>query len=383
MDCGRGCPHISAASSTAVDFSHSSANMSGHACVSPFAPAAIYGMDCSMDEYYHSGQCHKCPQCPPGQELKEDCGYGVSAVCSVCDVRWFKEDWGSQPCALCQNCRRLNRHQIKRCTHTDNAVCGNCLPGFYSKIRLDGLEDLECLPCGPAPFRNIQCSRGEENGVAKAQTSAPPIQNVSSIVTGCAATAVLTTILFAIVCVTYQTRSSLRKTCKRCLSPVSSGHRDSDAASFPMTTLHTVKQDAEVDRSNPCLLLKDPCTLHDITNTTTMTSDLGLHGCEVLPLVQSSACNDPATGVATQATESPEVSPSDFAFSSQHVILTLVGGQSTVRPCCAVEQRTAWGLHAPVECTELDLQHLSNAPELQTFRPSDFIARNIPQCPQT
>ncbi|XP_058633232.1 tumor necrosis factor receptor superfamily member 27 [Onychostoma macrolepis] len=339
-------------------------------------------MDCLMDEYYHGGQCHKCPQCPPGQELKEDCGYGVgvSAVCAICDVRWFKEAWGSHPCALCQSCRRLNRYQIKHCTHTDNSVCGNCLPGFFSKLRLDGLEDLECLPCGPTSFRNIQCSREEGTGVAKAHTSAPPIHDVSSIVTACAATAILTTVLFTIVCVTYQTRSSLRKTCKRCLSPVSNGHHDSDAASVPMTTLHTVKQGTEVDTSNPCLLLMDPCTLDEVT--TTMSSDLGLHGCEVLPLVRSLACTDPATGVLMQATETPEVSSSDSALSSQHVILTLVEGQSTVRSCCAAEQRTAWGLHAPVECTELDLQYLSNAPELQTFRPSDFIARNIPQCPQ-
>lgn len=56
---------------------------------------------------------------------------------------------------------------------------------------------------------------GEGIGVAKVQTSAPPIQNAASIVTACAATAVLTAVLFAIVCVTYQTRSSLRKTCKR------------------------------------------------------------------------------------------------------------------------------------------------------------------------
>uniref|UniRef100_A0A672QEQ0 Ectodysplasin A2 receptor n=1 Tax=Sinocyclocheilus grahami TaxID=75366 RepID=A0A672QEQ0_SINGR len=294
-------------------------------------------MDCSMDEYYHSGQCHKCPQCPPGQELKEDCGYGVgvSAVCGVCDVRWFKEDWGSPPCALCQNCRRLNRHQIKSCTHTDNAVCGNCLPGFYSKIREYHTEKYNLLT----------------TGAANVQTSAPPIQNVSSIVSACAATAILTTVLFAIVCVTYQTRASLRKTCQCCLSPVSNSHQDSDAASVPITTLHTVMQDAEVDTSNPCPLLKDPCTLNDIT--TTMTSDLGLNGCEVLPLVRSSACTDLATGVIMQ-----------------HVILTLVGGQSTLRPCYAVEQRTVWGLHAPVECTELDLQHLSNAPELQTSRPS-------------
>ncbi|KAK9974646.1 hypothetical protein ABG768_022726 [Culter alburnus] len=333
-------------------------------------------MDCSIDEYYHSGQCHKCPQCPPGQELKEDCGYGVgvSAVCGVCDVRWFKEDWGSHPCALCQNCRRLNRHQIKHCTHTDNAVCGNCLPGFYSKMRLDGLEDLECLPCGPAPFRNIQCTRGEGIGVAKVQTTAPPIQNAASIVTACATTAVFTAVLFAIVCVTYQTRSSLRKTCKRCLSPVSNGYHDSDTTSVPMTTLHTMMQNTEVDRSSPCLPLKDPCMLEDIT--TTMTSDLGLHGSEVLPQV----CTDPANGVITQVTETPDVSSSDSALSNQHAVLTLVGGQFTVRPCCAVEHRTAWGLHAPVECTELDLQHLSITPEIQIFRTSDIISKNIPQC---
>ncbi|XP_043096101.1 tumor necrosis factor receptor superfamily member 27 [Puntigrus tetrazona] len=333
-------------------------------------------MDCLMDEYHHNGQCHKCSQCPPGLELKEDCGYGAgaSAVCGVCEVRWFKEDWGSHPCSLCQNCRRLNRQQIKHCTATDNAVCGNCLPGFYSKMRLDGLEDLECLPCGPASFRNIQCSGGKSIGAAKVQTLAAPIQNAFSIVTACVATAVLTTMLFAIVCVTYQTRSSLRKTCKRCLSPVSNGHTDSDAASVPMTTLHTVMRDEEVDTSNPCLLVKDPCTLDDAT-TTTMTSDLCLHGSEVLPPVRSSACTDPARGVITQATETPEVS--DSSLSSQHVILTLVGGQSIVKPFCAVEQRTAWGLHAPVECTELDLQYLSNTLELQTFIP-----KTIPQCPQ-
>ncbi|NP_001103209.1 tumor necrosis factor receptor superfamily member 27 [Danio rerio] len=326
-------------------------------------------MDCLTDEYYHNGECHKCPQCPPGQELKEDCGYGegVPAVCGVCDVRWFKEDWGSHPCGLCQNCRRLNRHQIKRCTHTDNAVCGNCLPGFYSKMRLDGLEDLECLPCGPAPFRNIQCSRGEVTGEAKVQTSAAPLTNASSIVTACAATAILTTFLFAIVCVTYQTRASLRKKCTSCLSSVSDGHYDSNAASVPMSTLHTVTQDAESNRSNPRLPLDDITTL--------LTSDLRLHGCKVLPLAAESASADPATGLIRQATETPDVSSSDSALSSQHVILTLLGEQSTVRPCCAVEQRAAWGLHAPVECTELDLQHLSSSPDLQTYKPE--ISHNV------
>ncbi|KAA0717189.1 Tumor necrosis factor receptor superfamily member 27 X-linked ectodysplasin-A2 receptor [Triplophysa tibetana] len=272
-----------------------------------------YGMECSGDEYYYSGQCHKCQRCPPGQELKEDCGYseGVSAVCGVCDTRWFKEDWGSHPCAFCQNCRRLNRYQIKRCTHTDNAVCGNCLPGFYSKMRLDGLEDLECLPCGPAPFRNVQCSS--------------------------------------------------------CISPVGTRQHDSEAASIPMTAVHTVMQEADVDRSGSWLPLENPRTLK------TITFNPRPYGCQ--------AHAEFAAGVISQVTESPVLSSSDSNLSSQHVILTLVGGQSTAEPCCAAEQRTGWGLHAPVECTELDLQHLSNTPEFQAFRPSGIIPTNTPLCP--
>lgn len=123
--------------------------------------------------------------------------------------------------------------------------------------------------------------------MAKVQTTAPPIQNAASIVTACATTAVFTAVLFAIVCVTYQTRSSLRKTCKRtnihtnnkciihdllihwvwlkikpfhstllsgCLSPVSNGYHDSDTTSVPMTTLHTMMQNTEVDRSSECVL---------------------------------------------------------------------------------------------------------------------------------
>ncbi|XP_056601398.1 tumor necrosis factor receptor superfamily member 27 isoform X2 [Triplophysa dalaica] len=270
-------------------------------------------MDCSADEYYYSGQCHKCQRCPPGQELKEDCGYseGVSAVCGVCDTRWFKEDWGSHPCAFCQNCRRLNRYQIKRCTHTDNAVCGNCLPGFYSKTRLDGLEDLECLACGPAPFRNVQCSS--------------------------------------------------------CISPVGTRQHDSEAASIPMTAVHTVMQEADVDRSGSWLPSENLRTLK------TITFNPRPYGCQ--------AHAELAAGVISQATESPVLSSSDSDLSSQHVILTLVGEQSTPESCWAAEQRTGWGLHAPVECTELDLQHLSNTPEFQAFRPSGIIPTNSPLCP--
>uniref|UniRef100_A0A8B9LBD8 TNFR-Cys domain-containing protein n=1 Tax=Astyanax mexicanus TaxID=7994 RepID=A0A8B9LBD8_ASTMX len=89
-------------------------------------------MDCAEDEYYLHGECLKCQRCPPGQELKQDCGYGlgVSGVCAQCEMRWFKGEWGSHPCRMCQTCRRLNREEITPCIHTHNAVCGDCLPGY-------------------------------------------------------------------------------------------------------------------------------------------------------------------------------------------------------------------------------------------------------------
>lgn len=77
--------------------------------------------------------------------------------------------------------------------------------------------------------------------------------------------------------------------------------------------------------------------------------------------------------------ELADISSSDSDLSSQHVILTLVGGKCTPESCCAAEEQTDWGLHAPVECTELDLQHLSNTSEFQAFRPSGIIPTNMPR----
>ncbi|KAI5089662.1 tumor necrosis factor receptor superfamily member 27 isoform X1, partial [Silurus meridionalis] len=89
-------------------------------------------MDCAEDQFSLHGECWRCPRCPPGHELNQNCGYGVggASVCGVCDRRWFKEDWGSHSCRMCQNCHHLNRQEITPCTHTHNAACGDCLPGY-------------------------------------------------------------------------------------------------------------------------------------------------------------------------------------------------------------------------------------------------------------
>uniref|UniRef100_A0AAY4BCI7 TNFR-Cys domain-containing protein n=1 Tax=Denticeps clupeoides TaxID=299321 RepID=A0AAY4BCI7_9TELE len=118
-------------------------------------------MECSESQFYFDGTCHACPRCPPGQELSQDCGYGSgsAASCVPCSARWFKEDWGSHGCRLCRVCRRVNRREVSACTPSRDALCGECLPGFYSKRRLDGGEDVECMTCGPSTFSELQCSR--------------------------------------------------------------------------------------------------------------------------------------------------------------------------------------------------------------------------------
>ncbi|XP_035382688.1 tumor necrosis factor receptor superfamily member 27 isoform X2 [Electrophorus electricus] len=223
-------------------------------------------MDCAEDEFSLNGECHKCLQCPPGQELKEDCGYGlgVSATCGVCELHWFKAAWGSHLCRMCQNCRRLNRQKVMSCTQTHNAVCGDCLPGFYSKRRLDGLQDLECLPCGPAHFRSVQCrSVGREDMIEQVWSSEAPPPSSTVMMTTCVAAVTMVIFLFAIVVLMYQGFGSLKKLLRGCLSPPSSSHSDPAVAasiSVAVTTEHTVTQEggvaSELCQSSPysCLV---------------------------------------------------------------------------------------------------------------------------------
>ncbi|XP_060768268.1 tumor necrosis factor receptor superfamily member 27 isoform X2 [Neoarius graeffei] len=171
-------------------------------------------MACAEDEFSLHGECRRCPRCPPGYELKQDCGYGVgsASVCGVCDQRWFKEDWGSHLCRMCQNCGRLNRQELTPCTHTHNAVCGDCLFGFYSKRRLDGLQDLECLPCGSAHIKHTQCET--KYTTVKAWSSEATPLNAATMTTACVMAVAVATILLIIMALTFRRFNTLWKTFK-------------------------------------------------------------------------------------------------------------------------------------------------------------------------
>ncbi|KAE8627453.1 hypothetical protein XENTR_v10007006 [Xenopus tropicalis] len=110
--------------------------------------------DCREQEYFdNTGNCKPCRQCGPGKEPSKECGfgYGEDAQCLPCRPNRFKEDWGFQKCKPCLDCATVNRLQKANCTSTSNAMCGDCLPGFYRKTKLGGFQDMECVPCGNTP----------------------------------------------------------------------------------------------------------------------------------------------------------------------------------------------------------------------------------------
>uniref|UniRef100_F7F494 Ectodysplasin A2 receptor n=1 Tax=Callithrix jacchus TaxID=9483 RepID=F7F494_CALJA len=119
-------------------------------------------MDCQENEYLDQwGRCVTCQQCGPGQELSKDCGYGEGgdAYCTACPPHRYKSSWGHHRCQTCITCAVINRVQKFNCTATSNAVCGDCLPRFYRKTRIGGLQDQECIPCTKqTPTSEVQCA---------------------------------------------------------------------------------------------------------------------------------------------------------------------------------------------------------------------------------
>ncbi|XP_017345983.1 tumor necrosis factor receptor superfamily member 19 isoform X2 [Ictalurus punctatus] len=167
---------------------------------------------CREQEYKDQfGNCIACRQCDAGQELSKECGfgYGEDAYCVPCKASRFKEDQSSQKCKPCLDCADLNRFQKANCSSTRNAVCGECLPGFYRKTKLSGFQDMECIPCGdPPPPYEPHCG-GRVNLVPIPSTVTSP-RDMALAAVICSALATVLLALF-ILCVIYCKRQLLEK----------------------------------------------------------------------------------------------------------------------------------------------------------------------------
>ncbi|XP_058133035.1 tumor necrosis factor receptor superfamily member 19 isoform X1 [Dasypus novemcinctus] len=168
--------------------------------------------DCRQQEFRdRSGNCVLCPQCGPGMELSKECGfgYGEDAQCVMCRPHRFKEDWGFQKCKPCLDCALGNRFQKANCSQTSDAICGDCLPGFYRKTKLVGFQDTECVPCGdPPPPYEPHCTI-KVNLVKIPSTASSPRDTALAAVICSALATVLLALL--ILCVIYCKRQFMEK----------------------------------------------------------------------------------------------------------------------------------------------------------------------------
>ncbi|XP_041851397.1 tumor necrosis factor receptor superfamily member 19-like isoform X2 [Melanotaenia boesemani] len=168
--------------------------------------------ECREQEYKDRfGICKPCKQCDAGQELSKECGfgYGEDARCVPCRSSRFKEDRSQQKCKPCLDCRLINRFQKGNCSTTSNAVCGDCLPGYYRKTKLSGFQDMECIPCGdPPPPYEPNCS-GRVNLVPLPLVVTSPRDMALAAVICSALATVLLALL--VLCVIYCKRQLLEK----------------------------------------------------------------------------------------------------------------------------------------------------------------------------
>ncbi|XP_048120937.1 tumor necrosis factor receptor superfamily member 19 isoform X2 [Alosa alosa] len=168
--------------------------------------------ECREQEYKDRlGNCLPCKQCNAGEELSKECGfgYGEDAQCVPCRPNRFKEHRSLHKCKPCLDCGLINRFQTGNCSATSNAVCGDCLPGFYRKTKLSGFLDMECIQCGdPPPPYEPHCS-GRVNLVPiPSPVTSPRDMALAAVICSALATVLLALL---VLCVIYCKRQLLEK----------------------------------------------------------------------------------------------------------------------------------------------------------------------------
>ncbi|XP_066444421.1 tumor necrosis factor receptor superfamily member 19L [Eleutherodactylus coqui] len=113
--------------------------------------------ECGMAEYLNDdGNCVSCRKCPRGQEPDGVCGFGTSAVvgCRVCPAGSFSSSIGTSPCSMHVDCDKKRRVQVTAGTASADAVCGDCMPGFFP---LAASSVSTCMACWLAPAGTRGC----------------------------------------------------------------------------------------------------------------------------------------------------------------------------------------------------------------------------------
>ncbi|XP_019343419.1 tumor necrosis factor receptor superfamily member 27 [Alligator mississippiensis] len=372
-------------------------------------------LECKESQYVDEhGKCVPCKECGPGWELSKECGYGEGrdAHCTACPPRKFKESWGHHGCKTCLSCILINRVQKSNCTAISNAACGECLPGFYSKGRIGGMQDLECIPCTKqTPSSEPQCSSrtnlkaagSEVHPLHKAdpllrastpdKSTAPP-QDTALLALTSSALVIIALVLLAlsiIYCRRFWKCQGQRVFLR---TQNFSGQRAMFQASaapgrFPCEEQMTSPCCLGMKKLSPCYRqaegpaeviqfisdgetvgLQFPAAHHDlelsqvIAGSPSPKSQLARSVLETQPLIRNSGCSDGSAG----GLSSTDVRQGPVEFTEALAPLS----------SCASEMQHKWP-HAPVECTELDLQKFSTQAECMGTGRQEEAANEVAQ----
>ncbi|XP_057888910.1 tumor necrosis factor receptor superfamily member 27 [Ammospiza nelsoni] len=334
-------------------------------------------MACQESEYLDDQKkCVPCRKCMPGQELSKDCGDGSGgdAQCVACPPRKFKDRWGHHGCKPCLSCALINRVQKSNCTATADAVCGECLPGFYRKARISGQLEWECIPCTKqTPSSEPQC-RSRTNLVKVAVPTVPP-QDTALLALTSSALVIIVLVLLALSII--YCKRFWKSQCQRVFLRTQnfSGQR----ATFP-TAAAPGRFLCEEQMSGPCCLgVKNlsPCyrQAEGPVEAVQFISDGEAVGLQ-LPSLQPEMDLPPAIAASTASKaqlgrslleSQPLIRASGHGDCLEGVLPPPAPRQGTVEALaplssCASEMQHKWP-HAPVECTELDLQKFSSQAE--------------------
>ncbi|XP_063809895.1 tumor necrosis factor receptor superfamily member EDAR isoform X4 [Pseudophryne corroboree] len=141
--------------------------------------------NCGENEYYNqtTGLCHSCPECEPGEEPYNSCGYGTKDEdysCVPCVSGKYSKG-GYQICRRHKDCEGFFRATILTPGDTKNdAECGPCLPGFYMlENRPKSIYGMVCHSCSLAPPNTKECigtqhyASGSSSRIVGSSTASP------------------------------------------------------------------------------------------------------------------------------------------------------------------------------------------------------------------
>ncbi|XP_067580757.1 tumor necrosis factor receptor superfamily member 27 isoform X1 [Pseudorca crassidens] len=329
-------------------------------------------MDCQENEYWDQwGRCVACQLCGPGQELSKDCGYGEGgdAYCAACPPRRYKSSWGHHRCHTCITCAVINRIQKENCTATSNAVCGDCLPRFYQKTRIGGLQDQECIPCTKqTPTSEVQCAFQLSLVKADVPTVSPQEVTLVALVSSLLMVFTLAFLgLFFLYCKQFFNRNCQRGwiilsltleasfSDKSCCPVPGHGHE-----TWEMKHLGPRARKEEDEATSESCLSPSSCL-----RRREMVSGGSLQY-EADEAAEEESLFPMPPGQET----SPESPLSESIFETQALNPILDDDCSSTRgfptqesftlASCASESHSHW-VHTPIECTELDLRKISSS----------------------